>query len=446
MPSGGRSPTWSGCSASTGRAPTAPRASSPATPPPPRTSPRRRSSPPSAISTASTGGGRSPRGCTASSSTARSTGRARASCGPRSSSATRLRPAAPELDGSVLAGIGELAPEHRAVVVLRYVLEYTPGRDRRAARPAARNGQLPPAPRPGPDEGAGRMNQVEERAWEIVRRAFEERSPPGAPTAASVGSCSLVVIALRWSSRRRAFAARPGGVRPRPRGGRSRARGARPLLAPRNRTPARRLGRARRRLARATTTGSSGDSAPTGRRVVAARPLSRRHGAERAGRARLPNTACGGRSRAAASRPGLGRNADVDTRIAYIAASGLRVVAGDGTGDRLLDRRAARCPGLGSRAPPHPRLLRGPRDRAARATGAGSSGAHRWAASPRASRGHPTAAGSPSSPARRVIVLDATGRVPADRVDARGRAPAGRIQARLRTGSRSTVRLGGTAR
>jgi RNA polymerase sigma-70 factor, ECF subfamily len=33
----------------------------------------------------------------------------------------------PELDGSALGHIGELAPEHRAVVVLRYVLEYTPG-------------------------------------------------------------------------------------------------------------------------------------------------------------------------------------------------------------------------------------------------------------------------------------------------------------------------------
>ncbi len=36
-------------------------------------------------------------------------------------------PAMPELDGSALARIAELAPEHRAVVVLRYVLDYTPG-------------------------------------------------------------------------------------------------------------------------------------------------------------------------------------------------------------------------------------------------------------------------------------------------------------------------------
>ena len=33
----------------------------------------------------------------------------------------------PELDGSALGRIAELPPEHRAVVVLRYILEYTPG-------------------------------------------------------------------------------------------------------------------------------------------------------------------------------------------------------------------------------------------------------------------------------------------------------------------------------
>jgi RNA polymerase sigma-70 factor, ECF subfamily len=36
-------------------------------------------------------------------------------------------PPAPELDGSALGRIAELSPEHRAVVVLRYVLDYTPG-------------------------------------------------------------------------------------------------------------------------------------------------------------------------------------------------------------------------------------------------------------------------------------------------------------------------------
>jgi RNA polymerase sigma-70 factor (ECF subfamily) len=36
-------------------------------------------------------------------------------------------PPAPEPDSGTLSRIAELAPEHRAVVVLRYVLEYTPG-------------------------------------------------------------------------------------------------------------------------------------------------------------------------------------------------------------------------------------------------------------------------------------------------------------------------------
>ena len=36
-------------------------------------------------------------------------------------------PPSPELDGTAFGRIADLAPEHRAVVVLRYVLEYTPG-------------------------------------------------------------------------------------------------------------------------------------------------------------------------------------------------------------------------------------------------------------------------------------------------------------------------------
>ncbi len=36
-------------------------------------------------------------------------------------------PPAPEPDGNTLNGIADLPPEHRAVIVLRYVLEYTPG-------------------------------------------------------------------------------------------------------------------------------------------------------------------------------------------------------------------------------------------------------------------------------------------------------------------------------
>ena len=36
-------------------------------------------------------------------------------------------PPPPELDGSAFARIADLSPEHRAVIVLRYLWEYTPG-------------------------------------------------------------------------------------------------------------------------------------------------------------------------------------------------------------------------------------------------------------------------------------------------------------------------------
>ena len=119
------------CSGCTGGAPTGPPTSSSTTPRPPRTSRRSRSSPPSAISTASTGGGRSARGCTASSSTAPSTTPAPGRCGPRPSSSPAL--AAPAAaagrppEEALLAAIARLPPEQRAVIVLRHLLEYTPG-------------------------------------------------------------------------------------------------------------------------------------------------------------------------------------------------------------------------------------------------------------------------------------------------------------------------------
>ena len=103
--------------------------SSSTTPPPPRTSRRSRFSPPSATSTTSTGAARSGRGCTGSSSTVRSTGRGRGSCAPRASCGHRCRaganPAARRAHCSPHSR--QLPPEHRAVIVLRHLLEYTPG-------------------------------------------------------------------------------------------------------------------------------------------------------------------------------------------------------------------------------------------------------------------------------------------------------------------------------
>ena len=52
-----------------------------------------------------------------------------------------------DLSDDLAEAIGRLAPDQRAVVVLRYLLEHTPGEIARDARPAARHGQLAPAPR-----------------------------------------------------------------------------------------------------------------------------------------------------------------------------------------------------------------------------------------------------------------------------------------------------------
>ena len=98
-------------------------------PPPPRTSPRRRSSPRSGRSTASIAAVPSRRGCTGSSSTARSTGRGAGSLRAEVGGDALAAEAAPERDADpgLLESLAGLSPDHRAVIVLRYLLEYTPG-------------------------------------------------------------------------------------------------------------------------------------------------------------------------------------------------------------------------------------------------------------------------------------------------------------------------------
>ncbi len=148
--------TWRRCSASTGLARTAPPISSCRTRRPRRTSPRRPFSPRSAPSTASTSGGPSAPGCTGSSSTARSTGPAPARCAPRSAATRSIERPAPAalptdpLSEPVAQALAGLPPEHRAVIVLRHLLEYTPGRDRGPARSPARDGELAAAARARP--------------------------------------------------------------------------------------------------------------------------------------------------------------------------------------------------------------------------------------------------------------------------------------------------------
>ena len=199
------------------------------------------------------------------------------------------------------------------------------------------------------------MNDAEERAWEVVRRAYEERDAAAAPARARTGSlprsrrcvAAAVVAAV-------ALAARARRLRARARGGRRRARRTRRS----SRCPARgRLlvvsRRRRRHLARRATTASSGGSArtptPRGRRTGST--SSRRDANELAALDARRRTSAG-RSRAhGVALAGAGKGTRTDTRIAYLAASGLRVVAGDGTGDHLLDAHARRvAAGLGSRA------------------------------------------------------------------------------------------------
>ena len=98
----------------------------------------------------------------------------------------------------ILAALASLSPEHRAVVVLRYLLECTPGEIARDARSTAGHGELAPssgARSVGGPAGRGaavnerRLEEIlrrapipdqqgaEERGWRVVRAAFESHDP-----------------------------------------------------------------------------------------------------------------------------------------------------------------------------------------------------------------------------------------------------------------------------
>jgi len=182
----------------------------------------------------------------------------------------------------------------------------------------------------------------EERAWEVVRRAFEEREP-APPRRASTrlllvaaAAAAAVVVAVLSPPGHAVFeqVRRAIGVEP----------AARALFA---------LPAPGRLLVEAPEPGSTW--------IVAADGARRRIGpwnyAAWSPHGRFVVVANGGGlaavdpqgrvhwtlARDSVSWP-VWEGTDVDTRIAYIAASGLRVVAGDGTGDRLLDPYAAAEP------------------------------------------------------------------------------------------------------
>ena len=192
-------------SGSTGPAPTGPRTWSCTTAPRPRTSHRRRCCPRSGRSTGSTGAVRSGRGSTGSSSTGPSTGRGPGSCGPWSASPrwSLQRPGAPRrpaLTQPVLAALGELSPEHRAVIVLRHLLEYSPREiarmldlPRGTVNSRLRRG-LERAGRPARGRRGHAVTEVQlrrallgiqppdelgatRRSWQLARAAFDEREP-----------------------------------------------------------------------------------------------------------------------------------------------------------------------------------------------------------------------------------------------------------------------------
>ena len=177
----------------------------------------------------------------------------------------------------------------------------------------------------------------EDRAWEVVRRAFEERAPSPRRTVspwAAVVAVAVAVLAV-------AVASPPGRA---VLGGLRDSVGAEPAAPALFSLPA--PGRllvvsaegggvwvasadgSRRRL------GDYDDASwsPFGRFVVATRADE------------LVALEPNGDERWSLARRGVAfprwGGSRTDTRIAYCSASGLRVVAGDGTGDRLLDPRA----------------------------------------------------------------------------------------------------------
>ena len=178
-----------------------------------------------------------------------------------------------------------------------------------------------------PDE-----HEARERSWAVVRAAFAEREPqPRRRSWKPIGGG-------RGGARRRrgpAQPARPRRARRDPRGRRRRAGAAGALLASGAGAAARhrRLGRLGRRAGRLEAA-----ARPLSRGVVVpVRPLRRRVAPERARRADARRERCAGRSpgRTSASRAGAARRR---TRGSPTSRTGkLRVVGGDGKGDRLLD-------------------------------------------------------------------------------------------------------------
>ena len=183
------------------------------------------------------------------------------------------------------------------------------------------------------------MNQAEERTWEVVRRAYEERAPH---TVRRRPRNSLLVAGLAAAVVVAAAVLSPPGravfERVREAVGVEHAAPALFSLPASGRLLVVSAGRGgvwlvrgdglKRRLGSYEDAGWS----PHGLYLVVSQPDE------------LAAVTAGGDVRWSLARHGVRDPAwegtRTDTRIAYIAASGLRVVGGDGTGDHLLDPRA----------------------------------------------------------------------------------------------------------
>ncbi len=164
--------------------------------------------------------------------------------------------------GDVLAALAALPPEQRAVVVLRHLLGYTPGTGREAARPAARHGQLAPAPRARPARRTS-SESGRERARRCARPCARKVPSRGAARRDARPHASCWTRSRRASPCRRAAGARACGSRsgwPAPRcspGSPSRARAPRRSAAScAMRSSRRRRARCRRRPMRLPGGGS----------------------------------------------------------------------------------------------------------------------------------------------------------------------------------------------
>lgn len=184
-----------------------------------------------------------------------------------------------------------------------------------------------------------RADEARERAWQVVSAAFGEREPIR-PTRARLRPLVSVAIALALL----AAALSPAG--------RAVLDTVRDTVAPE------RIVRARPALFSLPADGRLLVDSQRGAWVVQRNGSKRLLGAYResswsptgrfvvvAGRSELVALEPGGRVRWSLARPGVSRprwgGTRTDTRIAYGSGTTLRVVAGDGRGDRLLARRVA---------------------------------------------------------------------------------------------------------